>query len=159
MLLAKKVKRFPAPCLGGKKADKFYTPQKISTILSKMVSLNSQINNVSTYNLVRMSRKTELFYLTIIQWVKTMFVSSLKLQFVKTKPNLFTKLKAYNKSLTEGEHRICAIHVSNLHSKEMSAITDQQTRSIYTLKSRIRKKLAVQDDDEMLEITKKKTLE
>ncbi|MGB0431130.1 MAG: helix-turn-helix transcriptional regulator, partial [Bacteroidia bacterium] len=74
-----------------------------------------------------------------------------KLQFQKTNAAFFTKLKAHNPDLTDGELRICAMHVSNLSSKEIAAITGQQIRSIYTLKSRIRKKLDVQDDVELLE--------
>ncbi|MFY0673381.1 MAG: hypothetical protein JXQ87_08245 [Bacteroidia bacterium] len=74
-----------------------------------------------------------------------------KLQFQKTNAAFFTKLKELDANLTETELRICAMHVSNLSSKEIAAITGQQIRSIYTLKSRIRKKLDVQDDVELLE--------
>lgn len=74
-----------------------------------------------------------------------------KLQFQKTNAAFFTRLKAHDVNLTESELRICAMHVSNLSSKEIAAITGQQIRSIYTLKSRIRKKLDVQDDVDLLE--------
>lgn len=58
-----------------------------------------------------------------------------KLQFQKTNAAFFTRLKAHKPNLTESELRICAMHVSNLSSKEIAAITGQQIRSIYTLKS------------------------
>lgn len=113
--------------------------------------LVDEMNRLSTSLNAENKKKARTALLDHKSMAKDDVWEQFKLQFLKTKPSFFTKLKAYNDSLTEGELRICAMHASNLHSKEMSAITGQQIRSIYTLKSRIRKKLAVQDDEGLLE--------
>ncbi|MFY0673388.1 MAG: hypothetical protein JXQ87_08280 [Bacteroidia bacterium] len=73
------------------------------------------------------------------------------LQFQNANSNFYQKLKELNDKLTDSEMRIAAMHVSGLSNKEISAITGQQLSSLHTLKSRLRKKLMVQDDHELLQ--------
>ncbi|MFY0673378.1 MAG: hypothetical protein JXQ87_08230 [Bacteroidia bacterium] len=71
------------------------------------------------------------------------------LQFQSHYQGFYKKLAAKFPDLTENEKRLCAMHISGLSNNEINAITGQKMTSIYTMKSKIRKKLGV-DNDEML---------
>lgn len=54
--------------------------------------------------------------------------------------------------LTENEQRLCAMHISDLTNKEINAITGQKLSSIHTMKSKLRKKLGVENDEQLAEV-------
>ena len=72
------------------------------------------------------------------------------LQFQSHYQGFYKRLANKFPSLTENERRLCAMHLSNLNNKEINAITGQKMTSIYTMKSKIRKKLQVNTDEELM---------
>lgn len=74
------------------------------------------------------------------------------LQFQNQFPHFHENLIGQFPELTENERRLCAMHFSKLSNKEINAITGQKLSSIHTMKSKIRKKISVENDDEMLEL-------
>lgn len=74
------------------------------------------------------------------------------LQFQNHYADFYENLSAKYPDLTQTEQRICAMHLSGLESKEISAITGQTLNSIYALKSKVRKKMAIESDANMTEI-------
>lgn len=73
------------------------------------------------------------------------------LQFQNHYADFYQKLNDRNPDLTQTEQRICAMHLSGLESKEISAITGQTLNSIYALKSKLRKKIGVENDEILTE--------
>jgi len=76
------------------------------------------------------------------------------LQFQSHYQSFYQNLRAQFPGLTENEQRLCAMHLSDLSNKEINAITGQKLSSIHTMKSKVRKKLGVENDDEMKAILK-----
>ncbi|MBI1184952.1 hypothetical protein GC194_11815 [bacterium] len=71
------------------------------------------------------------------------------LQFQRHYHNFYKKLLAQFNALTQTEQRICAMHLSGLSSKEISAITGQSLNAVYAHKSNLRKKTNTQSDEEL----------
>lgn len=71
------------------------------------------------------------------------------MEFNRANSGFFKSLKAQVPDLTKTELRICAMHLSGLSNQEIISITGQQLGSLYTLKSRVRKKLDVESDQEL----------
>ncbi|MGB0430710.1 MAG: hypothetical protein ACPGLV_09570 [Bacteroidia bacterium] len=57
-------------------------------------------------------------------------------------------------NLTKNEKRLCAMHLSGLSNQEINAITGQKLSSVHTMKSKIRKKLGVENDEDLLDLLK-----
>lgn len=73
-----------------------------------------------------------------------------KLYFEQIHPSFFSRLnKAYPK-LTAGENRLCAFLIMNLTTKEISALTNRSVRTVETAKFRLRKKLDIPKDTNIL---------
>lgn len=73
-----------------------------------------------------------------------------KLYFEQIHPSVFSRLnKAYPK-LTAGENRLCAFLIMNLTTKEISALTNRSVRTVETAKFRLRKKLDIPKDTNIL---------
>lgn len=71
------------------------------------------------------------------------------LQFQSQFQGFYQNLSAKFPELTENEQRLCAMHVSQLTNKEINAITGQKLSSIHTMKSKVRKKMEVESDQEL----------
>lgn len=65
--------------------------------------------------------------------------------FEQTHPDLYRNLRRLHPDLTKGELRMCAFVMMNLSTKEISAITNRSTRTVETVKYRLRKKLNLPD--------------
>ncbi|MFY0673379.1 MAG: hypothetical protein JXQ87_08235 [Bacteroidia bacterium] len=76
-----------------------------------------------------------------------------KLDFDEKYSSFFQNL-SNNYKLTENERRICAMHLSGLDNKQINAITGQKLSSIHTMKSKIRKKLDVDNDEQLAVLLK-----
>jgi len=113
-------------------------------LLSELEALTAGLNAESK----RKARSIIVDYKTQLQ-DKTW--REFNLQFQKANNTFFTQLKAHNESLTESELRLAAMHTSGLSNKEISAITGQPLSSLHTLKSRLRKKMLVENDEELTE--------
>lgn len=72
------------------------------------------------------------------------------LQFQSQFPHFYEKLSGQFPDLTENEQRLCAMHFSKLSNKEINAITSQKLSSIHTMKSKVRKKMGVENDEDLL---------
>lgn len=72
------------------------------------------------------------------------------LQFQKQHPNFYQNLQVKFPDLTGSEQRLCAMHFSQLTNKGINAITGQKLSSIHTMKSKIRKKVGVENDEGLL---------
>lgn len=71
------------------------------------------------------------------------------LQFQSHYQNFYLNLVKKYPDLTENEQRLCAMHLSNLTNKEINAITGQKISSIHTMKSKVRKKMQVENDQDL----------
>lgn len=71
------------------------------------------------------------------------------LQFQSHYQRFYQNLSAQFPALTESEQRLCAMHLSGLNNNEINAITGQKLSSIHTMKSKVRKKMGVENDQEL----------
>lgn len=74
------------------------------------------------------------------------------LQFQSQFQGFYQNLSSKFPDLTENEQRLCAMHLSDLNNKEINAITGQKLSSIHTMKSKVRKKLNVENDNELVKL-------
>ena len=65
--------------------------------------------------------------------------------FIETDEDFYKKLLDKYPSLTKNELRLCVFLRQNLSSKEISAITQQSPHSIVVARSRLRKKLGLEE--------------
>ncbi|NPD84171.1 tetratricopeptide repeat protein [Lentimicrobium sp. L6] len=70
--------------------------------------------------------------------------------FVETHQDFYTNLLSDFPNLTKNELRLCAFLKMNLSSKEISAITNQSYRSIVVARSRMRKKLGIETEQQSI---------
>jgi tetratricopeptide (TPR) repeat protein/DNA-binding CsgD family transcriptional regulator len=73
------------------------------------------------------------------------------MHFEKMNSGFYNDLLKLEPSLTDSEKKICALMALGLSNKEISAVTFQSIKSIYTYKNRLRKKFATDSDDELSE--------
>jgi DNA-binding CsgD family transcriptional regulator len=71
------------------------------------------------------------------------------MQFEKMNSGFYDAILEIEPSLTDSEKKICALMALGLSNKEISAVTFQSIKSIYTYKNRLRKKFG-SDSDEIL---------
>ncbi len=72
------------------------------------------------------------------------------LRFVETNKDFYSKLKQRSPDLTSTERRLCALLNLDLTSKEIAVLTFQSTDSIYVARSRLRKKLSLDKDQDFV---------
>jgi DNA-binding CsgD family transcriptional regulator len=70
--------------------------------------------------------------------------------FIETNAGFYKKLLEDFPSLSQNEVRLCAFLKLNLSTKEISAITKQSVNSITVARSRLRKKLDIDNDESSL---------
>lgn len=64
---------------------------------------------------------------------------------IETDKDFYDKLLKEYPNLTKNEIRLCAFLRMNLSTKEISAITQQSSHSIVVARSRLRKKLGIEE--------------
>lgn len=69
--------------------------------------------------------------------------------FEQVHPNFYKKLLNKSNQLTPTEQKVCAFLKMNLNSKEISQITNQSTKAVEVMRSRIRKKLKIPHEDSL----------
>lgn len=69
--------------------------------------------------------------------------------FEQVHPNFYKKLLNKSNELTPTEQKVCAFLKMNLNSKEISQITNQSTKAVEVMRSRIRKKLNIPHEDSL----------
>jgi tetratricopeptide (TPR) repeat protein len=69
--------------------------------------------------------------------------------FEQVHPNFYKKLLNKSNDLTPTEQKVCAFLKMNLNSKEISQITNQSTKAVEVMRSRIRKKLNIPHEDSL----------
>ncbi|WGH75492.1 hypothetical protein P8625_15715 [Tenacibaculum tangerinum] len=74
-----------------------------------------------------------------------------QVQFEKTRPNFFKKLKEIAPDLTVNELKHCTYIVSKLRIKDVANLTNRSPRSVETARYRLKKKIGLQSDDDFLE--------
>ena len=72
--------------------------------------------------------------------------AAFKLYFEQVHPAFFSNLNKAYPTLTPGENRICAFIVMNLTTKDIATLLNRSSRTIDTIKFRIRKKLDIPKD-------------
>ncbi len=70
--------------------------------------------------------------------------------FTKVNPDFYTKLNQLFPDLTPNEKKLCAFLRLNMSTKDISAITYQSVNSIMVSRSRLRKKLKIQGEEQNL---------
>ncbi|MGX9987466.1 helix-turn-helix transcriptional regulator [Soonwooa purpurea] len=70
--------------------------------------------------------------------------------FTKVHPNFYAKLSHQFPNLTPNEKKMCAFLRLNMSTKDISAITQQSVNSIMVSRSRLRKKLKIQGEEQNL---------
>lgn len=63
--------------------------------------------------------------------------------FEQTRPGFYNKIRDMHPDLTKGELRMCAYMLTGLSTKEIAAITNRSSRTVETVKYRLRKKLNI----------------
>jgi DNA-binding CsgD family transcriptional regulator len=71
--------------------------------------------------------------------------------FEKVHPSFYRNLEKYFPDLTAKEKRLCAFLELGLSSKEISAITFKEVRSVESARNRLRKKLGINQEDNIKE--------
>ncbi len=69
--------------------------------------------------------------------------AAFKLYFEQVHPAFFSNLNKAYPTLTAGENRICALIVMNLNTKDIATLLNRSTRTIDTIKFRIRRKMGI----------------
>jgi DNA-binding CsgD family transcriptional regulator len=69
--------------------------------------------------------------------------------FEKVHPSFYQNLEKQCPELTTKEKRLCAFLALGLSSKEISAITFKEVRSVESARNRLRKKLGVNQEDNL----------
>lgn len=72
-----------------------------------------------------------------------------KIQFEKTRPDFFNKLKGIAPSLSVNDLKHCTYIVSNLKSKEVAQLINVSPRSVETTRYRVKKKLGLERGDNL----------
>lgn len=75
-----------------------------------------------------------------------------KVQFEKTRPSFFEKLKKLAPNLSINDLKHCTYIVSNLKSKEVALLTNVSPRSVETARYRIKKKMNLNKDQNLYDI-------
>ncbi len=73
-----------------------------------------------------------------------------ELRFVQTHQDFYDKLQERFPDLTPNERKLCAFLRLNMSTKDIAAITHQSINSINVARTRLRKKLGIDDTDENL---------
>ena len=73
-----------------------------------------------------------------------------ELRFQQVHNDFYTKLNELYPDLTTNEKKLCAFLRLNMTTKEISAITYQSTNSIIVARSRLRKKLGIERDENLV---------
>ena len=76
--------------------------------------------------------------------------SEFEIRFQQVHNDFYTKLNELHPDLTANEKKLCAFLRLNMTSKEISAITYQSVNSIIVARSRLRKKLGIERDDNLV---------
>ncbi len=71
-----------------------------------------------------------------------------ELRFEQVHQGFFDRLQAAFPNLTPNERRLCAFLKLNLTTKEIAAITTQSINSIYVARTRLRRKLGLQEEED-----------
>lgn len=114
------------------------TYEILSDILPQIVLLKHQIKsskNQSTLYDIEMKLKS---LNTTDKWW-----DNFKFQFEHVHPSFSTNLNKTFPTLTAGEHRICTFIVLNMNTKDIAILINRSTRTIDTIKFRIRKKMNI----------------
>ena len=75
-----------------------------------------------------------------------------RIQFEKTRPEFFNKLKKTAPSLSVNDLKHCTYIVSNLKSKEVAQLINVSPRSVETVRYRIKKKMGLEKDDNLYDL-------
>lgn len=78
-----------------------------------------------------------------------------RIQFEKTRPDFFFKLKNVAPSLSVNDLKHCTYIVSNLKSKEVAQLVNVSPRSVETVRYRIKKKMGLEKDDNLYDLLNK----
>jgi DNA-binding CsgD family transcriptional regulator len=73
-----------------------------------------------------------------------------EIRFQQVHNDFYTRLNELHPDLTANEKKLCAFLRLNMTSKEISAITYQSVNSIIVARSRLRKKLGIEKDDNLV---------
>ena len=77
------------------------------------------------------------------------------LQFEKTRPEFFNKLKEVDANLSINDLRHCAYVVAKLKSKEVAELINVSIRSVESTRYRIKKKLGLEKEDSLYDLLSK----
>lgn len=78
-----------------------------------------------------------------------------RIQFEKTRPDFFNKLKKVSPSLSVNDLKHCTYIVSNLKSKEVAQLVNVSPRSVETVRYRIKKKMGLEKEDSLYDLLSK----
>ncbi|MEY3053110.1 MAG: hypothetical protein RLY31_2895 [Bacteroidota bacterium] len=70
------------------------------------------------------------------------------IRFQQVHQGFFDRLQQAFPSLTANERRLCAFLKLNMSTKEIAAVTTQSTNSIYVARTRLRRKLGLQEEED-----------
>ena len=73
-----------------------------------------------------------------------------EIRFQQVHNEFYTKLNELHPDLTANEKKLCAFLKLNMTTKEISAITYQSVNSIIVARSRLRKKLGIERDENLI---------
>lgn len=120
---------------------------KISTYNDTIVKLINDVSSlieknevIKPNNLFKLEKSLKLLINENDLW------QDFKIQYEKTKPDFFKKIKKISPDITVNELKHCAYIVSKLRTKDVANLINVSPRSVETARYRIKKKLMVIDE-------------
>lgn len=129
--------------------------QEIASITLSMIRKNEQIDilkeqisklDQNDSEAIELNRKVREHEIADIDW------SNFNSHFSKVHPNFYENLLQKNKDITQSELRTAALLKMNLSTREIASITGVNIRSVDQTKYRLKKKIAENSEDSLVEL-------
>lgn len=129
--------------------------QEIASITLSMIRKNEQIEilkeqisklDQNDSEIIELNRKVREHEIADIDW------NNFNDHFSKVHPNFYENLLQKNKDITQSEMRTAALLKMNLSTREIASITGVNIRSVDQTKYRLKKKIAKNSEDSLVEL-------
>ena len=116
--------------------------ERITDIIDELQQIRNDKTNIDKHLGAMIS--TLRHNVTVESW------EEFQLRFENVHPDFYEKLELRYPNLSSGERKLCALLYLNLSTKEISAITNREAASIDVSRSRLRKKLGLTRDSNLV---------
>ena len=116
--------------------------QKLGDQLTNLINSNNQVESNQLFSI---EKKLKTIFSEKEIW------NDFKIQFEKTRPGFFVKLKEIAPNLSVNELKHCSYILANLRTKDVANLINVSPRSVETARYRIKKKLFLSKDDSLFD--------